>query len=690
MAALRERLPSYTECDSDDWWEKGNEERAGSLVTRAVTIINENQKWRLTAAQRFASYYAGHPDGAGVVSGGPMAGRPTTVVRNVCAQAVKTVVPKAAKHRPLPKVQTNAGEWKDSKRARKMTQYLEGIFKKKQIFDVHWDQMFFDAAVMGDGNLKIEPRGKGINVERVFWWEYLIDAADGRDGKPRNSYHVHTMDLGRAIAIYGKKRKGEREADAAARRDALRSAAVSVPDPNWDLADQQSSTVKRVRLVHAWHICDDEEAHTEGILPEKHECNGRTVTAILGNEECLEFAPWDWPEDPVHSLVWERPLAGVRGIGLVRRLEGWQERITTQTDTVDDAHRIGGRALVMTPTGSNLIAEEISNESPICIVTYDGPAPPQPTVMPTCDPSLAQREAQLPQDALNENGISMQSAAGQKHPGVNAGIAIEQLDEIEDEHWVPLGHAAEAVALRMSRSFIRCMIRIAKEHGEDSTLVQVKMRDGFVKLRWSDVSLNDFQVEVFPSSVLPQRPANRLEKLRSMFLDGLIDRQTFLQQLGAPDLTAEIDLITAGRVIIDEMIEGILDAENDNDIALATTAAMPNSYIDFKWMQVRAQQKLLKAKMDRAPENVLQALQDVCDACETMKEEEKAKMAAQAPAPADPMAAAMGGAMGAPPPEAGPPMGGPPGMTPPPGMGLGGPPMGGAPPPDMMPMMGAA
>lgn len=633
------------EGECDDWWDEANEDRAGSLVTGIARQINENQRWRRTSAERYAALFAGHPDGSGVVSSHALAGTPITTTRNVVRMGVNTVVPKASKHRPLPQAQTTSGDWKSNKRARKMTQYLDGIYDKKGIFETHWFMMYRDGAVFGDGHLKIEHMGHGINVERVMPWEYLVDSFDAREGKPRSSYHVHSIDLGVALVRYGKRRKGEKsDKPAMLRREALREAAVSTPDPNWDLDGQFSSTVKRVRVVHAWHICDDEGAH-ENINVAKHECNGRRCTAILGNEECLEYEAFDWDSDPIHTIAFERALMGVNGVGLARQLEGWQDKATNQTDKVDLAHRISGGVAIVSSSSSGIIETQFTNEGPVMHVSYDGGQPPQAFVLPVADQAVLQREREIPQDAMNEFGISMQSSMGIKHPGVNSGVAVEQLDEIEDEHWVPLGRQGEACSLKMARSFIRCMVEIAKEVGEDSTIVQVKMRDGYVNLRWSDVSLQDFQVRVFPASVLPQQVANRYEKLRGMFVDGIIDRMTFLQQLGAPDMAAEIDLVTAGRIAIDEMLEAVQDAETHEELETATQMAMPNSYLDFKWMQARAQQRLMKASLARAPEENLQALRDICDACETIKTQNE-------PAPM-PMPAAPG---------AGAPM---PGMTPP-------------------------
>jgi len=610
------------EYSGEDWWAPDAADKAGEILASTVRQINQWQIWRKTVAQRYAMLYAGHDDGDGVLTDAALAATPLDTHRNVCRMAVDATVPKVAKHRPLPQVLSTNGEWKDNKRARRLTQYLGGIYDEERIFEKWWPMIVRDALVFPDGWLKVEPQPGGWTlVERALPWEIYHDAFDARYGQPRSQYHVHTIDCGVALARYGKRRKKESKEDWLLRRGAIEEAATSVPDPNWDIESTFTSVAKRLRVVHGWHLCDDEQAHKRLKMP-KHECNGRRCTAILNTGEVLLYEDFDWPDFPVIQLCAAEPLAGVRGIGMVRRLEGWQEKITNQADKVDDAHRLGGGVAIIKGTASGVVKEEFTNDSPIFFVNYEGGVAPTAMVLPTCDPSVYQREREMVPDAINEMGISTQSAMGQKHPGITSGIALETIDDIEDERWTLFGRASEAFSLRIARAFIRCEIAKAKELGESSVEIQVKMKDGFVVLRWADVLMNDYQVRVFPSSVLPQQIGNRLEKLQKLFSDGVIDRQTFLQQLDAPDLSAEVDIVTAGRVAIDEMLEAITDAETQEELDVAAERAQPSAYLDYKWMQLRAQYRILKAYTSGVPEKNIQELRDICDACEALKKKE--------------------------------------------------------------------
>lgn len=669
--AIRERTTTENE-DCESWADEENEDNAGRMITDNVRRINEWQRWRRTAAMRWSELYAGHPDGDGVTSGTALAGEPTTTNRNVIAQAVDTVGPKVSKHRPMPQVLTNLGEWFERKRAKTCNQYLEGWFDKNRIWPEHWPQMNRDGLIYGDGNLRVERWGRTTLVDRVLWWEYLIDSFDGREGKPRFHYYVQLIDLGLALARYGKRRawdKKDTKALADARCEAIINGATSSPDPNWEFEGQVASTVKRVRLVHAWHICDDEDAHARKGKPLKHECNGRRATVVLLNDELLNYEQFTWKRAPIFQQFCRRPLLGSRGVGLAKRLEGWQERITTQEDKNDEAFRISGGVALFCQSGAGVVQAQISNEAPLLIVDYDGGVPPQVQVLPTCDPMQVQREEGMQAAALSELGISMQSAGGEKHPGLTAAVAIEAIDDIEDEHWIPMGRSGEDVMGEIGEAALMIESEIAALEGEDSPYVQVKMNEGILTLKWSDVSLNDYQVRTFPSSMLPQQPAARFQRLWDFFNAGICDRQTFLQQIGTPDLAAEFDLVTAGRVAIDEMLELIAYAESDDELNDAADQAQPSAYLDYKWMMARAQQWIWKAKRGKAPEQNIQALRDVCDSCQQLILEY------DTPPAAPPMMGPPG--MGGPPPPGAPMMGagpaGPASMGPQPG----GPPMGG-------------
>jgi len=640
------------------WWTAADGD-AATAVNTVVNHIRARASWRREADKLHAVMYAGGSGSADMLLDGRYSYHydPASHPRNVARQAVDTLCAKVAKHRPLPQCLTSRGNWKQQKRARKMTQFLEGVFYQTKIFERHTSAWVRDAGIFGRGALKVCRQGKAIRVERVHPWELLIDDWDARYGEPRNIYHVRTVDVGVALAMYG---------DSEEKREAILSASSMTKSDEWDWDGGTDSTVLRVRLVEAWHLCSDDESHGDA-KEVKHECSGRHVVTALGSNVCLVNEEWGESLFPFAILNYSEPLAGYWGIGVCEHLEGWQLAINEQFDKVQEGHHMLGGGIILTTTDSDIVDSDFTNGN-VQIIKHNPGRPPQFVTPQPVNPQVYTRERDMPQDALAEVGLNMMSTAGMKQPGINSGVAINAIDDIEDERHIVFGRAYEAACLTLARLFLRAAANIAKEEGEMA--VQVPMKKGLLPLKWADVKLEDFQIRVFPTSMLPQQLGARLEKLKMLFDAQLIDRQTFLQQLDAPDLSAEMDLETADRLNIDEKLEAILDAETAEELTKAANQATPSSYINFRWAQRRAQQRLNEAETDdpdREPN--LDAMRDFIAQCKTLIDEEEAKaMPGATPPPAgEPMAPppppeAMGGPMPPPPmpPEMPPPAGIPP------------------------------
>jgi hypothetical protein len=137
-----------------------------------------------------------------------------------------------------------------------------------------------------------------------------------------------------------------------------------------------------------------------------------------------------------------------------------------------------------------------------------------------------------------------------------------------------------------------------------------------------------------------------MQRLVELFDKGIVDRSTFLRELGAPDLAAELDTETADKLNVDERIEVMLDAEEDEGEEKAYKP--PTAYQDLAWAAKRAQQRLNQAETDGAPEFNLALLRNFIDDCEEL-------IGVANPAN-DAAMASPGGAPAPPPPDAGAPL----------------------------------
>jgi hypothetical protein len=514
---------------------------------------------------------------------------PATLPYNVCRQSADTLTSKIAKHRPLPQVLTQRGSWKNQKRARKMTQFLEGEFYRQRIYEKHASKIVRDALVFGRGALKVWSDGKRIKSERTHCWELFVDPWDAHYGDPRNLYHCRSMDRGVAIERFARDDKGKlRKAIVEAIESAGRFVLASLD--TFD-ADRAGITVDRVDIIEAWHLPSSEDAD-----------DGRHVVICEG--ATLLDEPWTYDYFPFAILNYNDPLEGFWGHGLVEQIEGYQYEINLASDKSSEQHRMSGVGII-TIDGSGIHDQEFRNGITIMHAKAGGQMP-HVFDMDLVNEHTRQRPRELTQDALNESGLSQMSVQSQKPKGVTAAIALQTLDDIETERFMVFGRAYETWNLQVARLFIDCAKQIANDNGDMA--VSVPMKGGLLDLSWNDVYVDGVEIRVMATSLLPQQLGARLEKLKDLWNTGLLDRAAFLRHLDAPDLQAELDLETADQLVVDEMLEKMSDAEEDE----GESAYMPPSaYQQLQdpqkpgqpgWALKRCQQRLNRGILDGMPE----------------------------------------------------------------------------------------
>lgn len=539
-------------------------------------MVRDECEWRIDADEYHASLYSSssQPGIRGVSRRGYEYG-PATLPYNLCSAATDTLQAKIAQQRPLPQVLTQRGSWTNQKRARKMTQFLEGQFDSLKLFEKHATVIVRDAEIFGRGILKVTTDRDQIVVERMHPWECFVDEFDARYGCPRNFYVCRSMDRGVAIEAFARGDGGRINATTAkAIKDAGQFNLAK------DAADAITSTVDRVDVLEAWHLPSSKTAK-----------DGRHVVVVQG--ATLADEPWEKDWFPFQILNFQEPLVGLWGHGLVEQLEGYQYEINSAAEKTSEMHRLSG-VKILVPDGSNIHHEEI--RSGMSILQHKPGMTPQVFQMDLVNEHTRERPRELWQDGLNRTGLSQMSVASQKPQGITAAIALQTLDDVETERFVIFGRAYESWCLGIGEKLIECAKDIAKEYGE--LAVSVSMRGGILDLKWSDVFVDGTKLRIFAGSVLPQKIGARLDRLKDLWNTGLIDRATFLRYLDAPDMQAELDLETADRLVIDEILEKMLESEEDEGEAAYIA---PSAYQDLAWGARRAQQRLNRAQLDGAP-----------------------------------------------------------------------------------------
>lgn len=580
---------------SAKWWEAEDGEVHRTLLP-VIDHLDIVQQWEGQADDFHAEMYAGvRASSQDEYTGSTFDYEPQRVGRNVARSAVDTYVSKVFRHRPLPEVIASKGNWKDQRRARKMTQLIEGQFDRDKVFKKWARVIGRDAGVTGRGILKIDLEtldARRINCERVMPRELRVDRADAKHGDPRNIYLVRDVDAG----VLTDRFVGDADEDAGT-VEAIKSSAARFTDEN---DATQQSTVDRCRVVETWHLCDNVDAHE---FDEDHNCTGRHVLSIHGAD--LVDEEWPFQRFPFAILNFLEPWEGFFGVGLCEQLEGYQVEQALMAKKVSDSHYFAGGGIIYVPHGGDLVEEDFTNSVWKVLRGPPGGEPkffnPEPL-----HPATYQYLRDIRPDALGDVGLNEMAAGGEKPAGLNSGIAIQSYDEVNDVRLGMHGYQYAQWCVDVAELQLMWIQHIVKKHGDYTS--KVTLKGGILELSWSDVAVDNFVVQVHPSALMRMTPSARRQTAEQLFNAHQIDGFTFMRMIDSPDIEGEMDILMAARLKVDEELEAMLDAEDPSD---PEAYRPPSPYTtDLEWSMQRTQLRLAQAEMQGCPEGNLELLRD--------------------------------------------------------------------------------
>lgn len=583
---------------SAEWWLE-DEGDVHDTLFGLVEHLRETCSWERQRDDFHHAMYAGARAAVGTSGYASAVGRleyePAYLSRNLTRKAVDTYVAKVAKHRPMPEILASHGEWRDQRRARKMTQLVDGEFFKHKIFKKWARVIVRDSAIFGRGILKIDVEKEGsknIRCTRVKPRELWVDPADAEQGAPRNLYHVTRIDVGVLCRTYA----GDDE-------DIKRDIQNAADDQFDDVVASEFDTVRRARFVETWHLCDDEDAHATN-PPGKHECNGRHCIAV--RNRTLVDEPWEFARFPFAILNYLEPVEGFFGTGICEQLEGFQREQELMSEKVSNGHYYTGGGIIFVDRNADLVEEDFTNDTNVRVMLKNPGSDVREFQPSPVHPQDYNYLRDLDSDGLNEVGLNTMSTTGSAPTGVTAAVALERLDDIQDERLSMQGYGYAEWCCDVAELFLMWIQHIVKSGGEYCT--EVPLRTGFTKLSWKDVKVDSYIIKTMNAALMAMTPAARRQTLNDWFLQGQIDGLTFMRYLDSPDTYAEVDAVTADRVYVDEVLDHMLDAENPAD---PEAYIPPDPYsMDLKWALPRAMKALAKATMSGCDEPNLELVRE--------------------------------------------------------------------------------
>jgi hypothetical protein len=624
----------------DARWFAAPKSEAHESVFDVIRSIHDRTRWIWAKDKYHAELYEG--EGALRESTKSATWEGTTLPYNVVRSAIDTVCAKVAKERPLPQVFTNRGDWGLQKRARRASEAIEGEFHRLKFFEDLTEEFVTDALDSRAAVAKVCREDDKVTIQRMLPWEIYVDPTDAKYGAPRNMHHVSTLDMGVLIAMF---------ADSPPKRRAIIKAANSrTHDFAWEKDRyHEESTVDRVQFVESWHLPSSPKAK-----------DGRHTLVIEGCTLLDEV--WEKQHFPFVVMRFKKRRIGFWGCPLAEIIEGFQFDAHVLAERVQDAIHQTPAGIIFEPRGANIVESHMTNANVLRIQHAAGFEPkwfaPQPF-----NPALNTQRREVCEDALNFAGVSTMSAHSQRPTGITAAKGLQVLDDVETERFAMFVRAYQAFCKEIGERILDVIRDIAEDQGDYDVVYSGKR--GNKDLKWArDFSLDEqsYNVKVFTTSVLSKRPEARYQQLQEGFNSGLYTREQFFRLNEMPDLEAENDLETATKLLADDQIQTMLDAE-PADIESRAAYQQPEAFQDLEYALKRAQISYCLARMNKCPEANLELLRDYMADCQG----EIDKLKAPPPQPLAPAGAPtdMPPPAGALPPDGGFPPPGDPGMAPP-------------------------
>ena len=517
------------------WWEMKGPQCAQAIAA-TIETLKKNQTVRIrqsVVSSRLYGNLSMHGT-AGAAYARLLAAQ--TAVRdrlsyNAIQSICDTLVSHVGEQKPRPYYLTSGGNYKQQRKAKKLSQFTDGVFYETKTYRVG-PKAFRDALIWGDGFIHVFERGGKLHHERVVAAELWIDEVEGQHGSPRNLHREMSVDRDELAGYFPEDRK-----------------AIFDCSPIKDTGTQTESDM--VRVVESWHRGAENE---EGkLIGGAHTICLPDAKLVLGDEKPDE---WEFDFFPFARIPWcERPL-GYWSQGLCEQLQGDQLELNKLLYMIQRSMHLAGTIKVAIPVGSKVVKEQISNEIGVAY-TYTGERPPTFFTSAPVDSMVLEQPNRIIERMYRRSGVSEFSASGVKPTGLDSAPSQREYKDTQTERHKSIGEVYDDFYLTLA------MMDRKMAKGLKGYKVRVPSRNSVTEIDWGkDIGSfkdEEFILKCYATSMLPKDPAGRMQTIQEQVQAGWITPRRGRQLMDFPDTEADDSLALAQEELLMKTLDAIVD-----------------------------------------------------------------------------------------------------------------------------------
>ena len=324
----------------------------------------------------------------------------------------------------------------------------------------------------------------------------------------------------------------------------------------------------------------------------------------------VSFDKWDANILPFAILRWSNPVKASSSTCVVDLLFGIQKQINYLLSQIKDASKSSFGIKYIVPTDSDVKINRLNNSNGEVIeytpqMTPNGVMPVQPITPAFMDGQWFTALQQFKQDAYEMVGISQLSAMSQKPSGLNTGVGLQTMEDIESDRFET-----------QLNSVIRVYVDIAKICMEVFDPLEEVLPSSIYRghITWKDITeaRNLMSIQFSSLDKISKDPVVKQQIISQWVNSGYISRAHAMQLLEIPDDVRGYSLmnrdLNAVLAVIDDCIE-----KDIYDIPI---------YINTSLLKEEIVSTLLSLKAAQNPENEvdIEKLQRLMYEAEKMKQ----------------------------------------------------------------------
>lgn len=277
--------------------------------------------------------------------------------------------------------------------------------------------------------------------------------------------------------------------------------------------------------------------------------------AYTGNGSIILTEPYEADVVPFVFLYYKNPVLGNVTTSVADQLINIQQEINILMAKIKDASQLSSALTFLVPEGSSVKTTQLNNRIGN-VLTYkpqaNGGLPVTSATPAFIDDQYISLLNELIQKAYDIVGISQLSAQSKKPTGLNSGIALATMEDVESDRF-------ETQLNQVIRAFIDIAKTCIKVFPQDENILpEISNR---VAIKWKDIvkESSNMSIQYSGADNLSKDPSTKLQQLQQLSMAGVIPAARIPQLMQIPDLEMGYSLsnnaIDAVMAVIKSCIE---------------------------------------------------------------------------------------------------------------------------------------